>query len=722
MTDPSKEFLDRLLATFRAEAEEHLQNIVAHTVLLEQAQPATQPKFADPILKRLHTLKGAARAVGLAGLETLCHAMESVFSAMRESGNALSPGQFDVVHQACAFAPALFSEPSGRTRNQASVLIGKLERLSDALRTAEDNLPPPPPAAALDAPAAAAETEPALAETAETVDAAKADTVKVQGRCLDAIRYQTEALLAVELGLRHQLSDLLSLADELSGQQVQKTRDAEARCRRLAGALNATHRELSAIRAKLLDATLESALVPFASALDQLHGMVRNLARGSGKEAMLSVQGEAIQIDRRILQILREALVHLVTNAVDHGLETAETRLARGKPASGEVSVKVAPRGSNQISVIVADDGAGIDVTAVVNAAIESGRLTKEQLAGLSEQQRLYLALFAGVSTRREVTRVSGRGVGLAIVAEKIASIGGELLIENAPERGCSFELRMPVRLTMMKGLIVLARGNRYAIPLFGVEAARSLREGDIQTVENRETLEFDGRVVPAIRLDRLLGLERGTPAAGGEEDIALIVRAGRHVLALLVDDILGEQEILPKSLGKQLRRVRFVLGVTQLGDGCLVPLLSLEDIVRHGLTAASGASVSDSAEDRDDGTRRVLVVEDSITSRLLLKHILEGAGYRVETAADGLDALPKLRHGKFDAVVSDIEMPLMDGLELTGEIRRTPSTEHLPVVLVTSRQSPEERAQGLRAGADAYVAKGSFDQDNLLAALRRLI
>jgi two-component system chemotaxis sensor kinase CheA len=772
MADQNKDFLRKLLATFRTEAEETLRDIVSNIVLLEQASEGAQKDFVERILKKLHTLKGAARAVNLTDMEMLCHAMESVFSAVRVSAFALGSEQFDMIHQASSVAQALLQEPTGRVRNQAAALIKRLERLSAEIAVGETNGTP------LKASTDSVEPDLMQASTSggreigvsviEASGIAKADVIRVQSKNLDAIRYQAEALLSIELGLQHHISELMELADDIadhrhrrliaeaSAQTTMQQRQSEPlanmfhsrkrspraahqldsramgddvynsrlelRCRRLAGALGRTRRNFLVVRSKLMEATLETALEPFSSALEQLPGLVRNLARSEGKEAVLSVEGEGIRIDRRILDIVREALIHLVTNAVGHGIESIEKRLASGKQVAGVVLVKVAQCGSNQVSITVADDGVGIDVTGVVTAAARARNLNADQITMLNDQQKMQLALLAGVSTSMEVTQVSGRGVGLAIVAERIASVGGDLSIQNSAGAGCSFQMTLPVRLTTLRGLVLRTKGSPYVVPLSGIEEVRALKAGDIRTVESRETLLIGGHVIPAIRLGHLLGLAGSTISAAGDENIAVVARAGGKTFAFLVDEILSEQEVLPKTLGKQLRRVRFITGATQLGDGSLVPILGLEDIARYGLAIGDGAIPAGRPSIGASQLKRVLVTEDSITSRLLLKHILEDAGYQVETAVDGLDALSKLRHHDFDALVSDIEMPRLDGLALTEQVRGNPKTAEMPVVLVTSLQSPEEKERGLRAGADAYVVKGSFDQDNLLATIRRLI
>jgi two-component system chemotaxis sensor kinase CheA len=702
MSDPNLAFLARLRAIFSDEAHEHFQEIDSCLVALEQAEPAAREALTQAILKVLHTLKGAARAVDLLDLERLCHALEGVFA---RAAAALAPEQFDLLHQALGLARLLVAAPGGRVRNQALAVGAELEALGQ-------QLPAPP--------SGLAAAEPALAEerSLEPADSARSGRIRVQGKSLDAIRCQAEALLSVELSLRHQIDELRELADAMAGQRRAGADDTSSfarRCSTLADGLDLTCGDFAGARARLMDATLETALVPFASATDELPALVRNLARSHGKQAVLSVDGESVLIDRRILGVIREALIHLVTNAVDHGIEPGAARLAAGKPAAGRIGIAVSQRDSRQVLVRVSDDGAGIDADGLADAAARQGAGDPDQLAALGQRQRLELALRAGVTTRAEVTPVSGRGMGLAIVAEKVAAVGGELLIENARGAGCAFELLLPVSLSILRGLVVGAGGARYVVPLAGLESVRALAPGDIETVENCETVLAGQRVAPLVRLAALFG-RRGAAEGGA----LLIARAGAQGFALLVDEIVAEQDVLPKSLGPLLRRVRYISGAARLGDGSLVPIVGLDDVARYALSGAAGAGQAPGAA--APAPNRVLVVEDSITARLLLKHILESAGCRVDTAVDGLDALSRLRQQEFDAVVSDIEMPNLDGLALTAAIRADPATARLPVILVTSLQSPEQRERGLRAGADAYLTKGAFDQDKLLATVRRLM
>jgi two-component system chemotaxis sensor kinase CheA len=739
-----QQFLQRLRMIFGEEAREHLAQIDAALVAFEQADGPRRAPAIEQAMKALHTLKGAARAVDERELERLCHALESVLVAARESGSPPSAEQFDAMHLAAGAAREVVDAPGLRSRKRAAVLAGKLEDIAQQLTGTSGGVsssaPAPPPQAPAPAPSvqdqagppgtpADREPEPEPEPEPEQAlsegrDEGAGELIRVDGRSIDAIRAQAEALLPVELKLRHHVEELRALAagmaarrrDEAAAPERQDSASFELACERLASGLERTGKELHAVRARLFDAALQTALVPSAMALDELPGLVRNLARGHAKQVRLETRGAGVEIDRRVLGVVREALIHLVTNAVDHGIEPPAVRAAAGKDPAGRIEIAVTQFDARTVALRVSDDGAGIDADAVAQAAVQRLGLDQAALAQMSEAQKLQLALRSGVSTRSEVTQVSGRGIGLAIVAEQVAAAGGQVLVRTAPGAGAFFELLLPVGVASLRALVVEVDGARYAVPLSGLESVRSAAQAAIRTVEGIETVLADGRVLPLVRLGALFGSAR--PGQEGGQGVVIVARVGDQAFGIQVDAIVAEQDMLPKRLGPMLRRVRWFSGAAQLGDGALAPVIALEDVAAHGFGSARAAPA---AQAPAKGVKRVLGAEDSVTSRLLLKHLLEGAGWSVDTAVDGLDALSRLRSTRYDVVVSDVEMPQMDGLALTASIRANPATAELPVVLVTSLQPPEQREAGLRAGADAYFTKGSFDQDRLLATLRRV-
>lgn len=487
-------------------------------------------------------------------------------------------------------------------------------------------------------------------------------------------------------------------------------------------------RYLATLVDELMEGAKEVLLQPFALVLRGFSRMVRDVAEQLGKEVRLVIEGDDVEADRRILEELKDPLVHLLRNAVDHGLEKPAVRLAKGKPPEGTVKIRVVQHDARTVSVVVEDDGQGIDPERLREEAVRRGLLSREEADQMADETAVQLIFRSDLSTSPMITELSGRGLGMAIVKEKVEGLGGRLLVQTEKGWGTRMVMELPVSLATFRGILIGEAGRLFVMPTHTVEAVVRLRDDDCRYVEGRETITSMGRVIPVERLGHVLDLPDANGQGRKDSDrrrSALILRAGDGQAAVEVDAVLGEQEVLIKGLGPQLQRVRHIWGATILGSGLVVPVLNAADIVRsvrHGdrPSFAAGRAPKAAARKSPGRKRSVLVAEDSVTSRTLLKSILEGAGYVVQTAVDGQEALAKLREEPFDAVVSDVEMPRMNGFDLTRSIRREEKLKHVPVVLVTSLDSREHREQGLEAGADAYIVKSAFDQTTLLDVLER--
>jgi two-component system chemotaxis sensor kinase CheA len=481
---------------------------------------------------------------------------------------------------------------------------------------------------------------------------------------------------------------------------------------------------ISGMVSNLLEDAKKVLMFPFSSLLEIFPKIVRDLSRDSGKEVELAIRGGEIEIDRRILEEMKDPLMHLVRNGIDHGIEKPQEREARGKPRSGTITISIAPK-DGKVELVVADDGAGIS-TARLRAAVQKlGQLTREQTEELAEGELLPLIFQSGVTTSPLITEISGRGLGLAIVKEKVEKLGGTVALETRPDAGTVFRIVLPLTIATFRGILVRAGEHLFVLPTTHVERAVRVGPEEIRTVENRETIQLDGRAVSLARLAAVLELGAPRPAAPPAAQ-AVVLSAAGQCIAFAVDEVLGEQEVLFKNLGPQLSRVRNVAGATALGSGRVVPILNVPDLMKSAIMAGSPRlqpAPEARAEQAGAGPRRsILVVEDSITSRALLKNILESAGYEVMTAVDGADGLTQLRSNTFDIVVSDVDMPRMNGFDLTARIRADRKLAELPVVLVTALGSREDRERGIDVGANAYIVKSSFDQSNLLEVVKRLI
>ncbi|MBN2202318.1 response regulator [bacterium] len=783
MINNEAEFLKELLAMFKIEAEEHLKGISSNLLELEKIQDAgEQTPVIETIYREAHSLKGAARAVNLNQVETLCQSLESVFSAMKRHVLAPTPEQYDQIHAAVDRVGQLIEKPDLEI---ADVLqqLGRLEALSKEPpqapaepRTAEppksaapepdSSGPEPPPQP--EAPAASAAQEPAhqanAAWNAEKDRSLVSDTIRISTSKLDSLLLQAEELLASKLTalqFTKDERDLVTWIDawrkewekrepELKAfrrdiEKFEKNADGraeawfaihdfinynygqvkvfESRIQAMSKASDQNARGLGGMVDTLLQDVKQVLTLPFSTLLKILPKIVRDLSRDQGKDVELIVKGSTIEIDRRILEEMKDPFIHILRNCVDHGIEKPDDRRKANKPAGGYISIIISQSSGNKVDILVSDDGRGIDADRVRASAVRHGVMSEEEVRRLSDAEARMLIFQSEVSTSPIITDISGRGLGLAVVREKVEKLGGSIALDTEIGKGTTFRIQLPVTLATFRGILVEVSEQTFVIPTVNVDRVIRIRPGDIRTAENRETVLLDGKVVSLVHLSDVLGLPRRS-RRGEESDMlqAITLSAGDKRMAFVVQGILNEQEVLVKSLGRQLVRVRNIAGATILGSNKVVPILNVIDLMKSAVRSSAIPTKMTTTEGTEVGKKNILVAEDSITSRTLLKNILESAGYQVKTAVDGVDALTALRTETFDLVVSDIEMPRMNGFDLVARIRGDKATADLPVILVTALESREDRERGIDVGANAYIVKRSFDQSNLLEVISKLI
>ncbi|MHB1937191.1 MAG: hybrid sensor histidine kinase/response regulator [Acidobacteriaceae bacterium] len=778
MAKKNDELLKKLLVTFRVEADEHLKAMSSGLLALVKAPAGEQSaKIVETIFRNAHSLKGAARAVNLASIESACQSLESVFAALKGGRVGVSSPLFDLLHQTIDALGGLLSTDVSASGARQPLVATLIRRLEDALRgTPSDPETHDYPAANIVAPMPSAASGPAP------------ETVRVSTAKLDAVMRQVEELLAPRLAAGQRARELRETIATLAVWKKQRLRmqpalrliersllpapqevlfntmgtwQASERCGKANGSVrgkqelprlleyldsellhmkmledrlarlsrSAEHDErmLVGMTDGLLHDVKEMQLLPFASLLEMLPRFARELAREQGKHVELEIHGGEIEIDRRILEVMKDPLIHLLRNGIDHGIEKPAVREASRKPPHGTITLAISQKDSGKVEILVADDGAGIDAAEVKAAAGKLGAVSAEDLERLGERETWALIFRSGITTSPIITDVSGRGLGLAIVLEKVERLGGSIAIESQPDAGTAFRIVLPLTLANFRGVLVRAGGQLFVIPAASVERVTRVVDKDIQTVENRETILLDGQAVSLAWLSDVLELPRaGAATQPGDILLLIVLGLGLARVAFCVDEILGEQEVLVKALGRQLARVRNIAGASVLGTGQVVPVLNVPDLLKSAVKRAApplAPAHQLSAEKPGAAERQsILVVEDSITSRSLLKNILESAGYRVTTAVDGADGYTTLKTGTFDLVVSDVEMPRMDGFDLTAKVRANKQLADLPVVLVTALESREHRERGVDVGANAYIVKSSFDQSNLLEVIRRLL
>ncbi len=741
MSEIDKDLMEDLLNTFRDEAIEHLQTLNQSLLKLER-KPASndeRKRLLQDAFRAAHSLKGAARAVSLEDIESVGHAMESVLQQARDSNRHLEADTCDVLYDSLDTIEHLLSGKATEVDQMRARLLALVKDVPDAgveTPKGSDN-------------GDLRSVDPVKTETDGngTYLVTSEETIRVSVNKLDDLMAQVGELLVAKISAEQRQMDVNAVRYHLS-QWSRTWRELKALSPRIEGEtgrqftevlthhadtmhaltqtfgnfdqlLNRDTTRLGMITGSLQERVRGVRMVPFQTIVLSLERTVRDAARSEGKQIDFSVEGADVELDKKVLETLKDPLLHLLRNAVSHGIEAPRIRSAVKKPEAGQVKLSVRQRGS-EVRIIVSDDGAGFDLESL----IQRSSVTLDESA--TEKDILELAFMSGVTTATEVTEISGRGVGLDVVRKQLEDIQGRIQINNSPGFGATFEMLVPTSLAMTRGLLVRAGKERYVLPLLSVE--KIVEPEEHFEVGGKNVLKVDGTPLPVASLSMVL--ERPQSADEGPQNmLAVIMGVAEQRLALLVDDVLTEQELAVKPLGNPLRRVRNVTGTAVLGSGEPVVVLNPSDLVRSARQTRSTPialngkhhSTMQQAESEDRMTH-ILVVDDSITTRTLEKNILEAAGFKVTTATDGTEALKRLKEHAIDLVVSDVQMPHMDGIGLVTNLRDSGEYRDLPLILVTSLESREDRERGMVAGANAYIVKRGFDQAELLATIQRLL
>jgi len=711
----------RLHQTFAVELDEQVREMGGDLLVLERSPGAAGDPAALEVANRLfraaHSLKGAARAVSIAPVEQACHHLEEFLAQVRDGARVLDRDAFAVLFAAVDALGAFRADlEEGRADDAAlGAVIARLSALSGQPAPAGIRSPP--------------EADSTVILSAEEPKRRTADaTMRVSARAIDeAVARSGELLIArahlgqsvaevgeVHAGLARWRAELRvgrGDATDVRERVELVEREMAHLSRRLAD-----QQRRSDQLAEFVDADLRGLrMLPFSEACLGLERTVRDLAAARGQEVELALEGTDVELDRDIVEALRAPLLHLVRNAVDHGIEPLAERRAAGKPEEARVEIAARLLGA-EVEVTVGDDGAGLDGDAIAAAARKRGLPLPATADDL-----MRLAFWPGVSTAGTVTDVSGRGVGLDVVRSHVEAHHGTVAVRSIRGRGARFTLTLPVTLTSMRALLVAASGQLFAVATTSVRRVVRFSPDDLSTVQGRALLSHGGHLIPIATLAGVLGLPEVAPPPD-RKATAVLLRSTVGDVAIAVDEAQAEQVIMTKSLGARVIRSRSAAGLTVLPSGRLALVLRAGRLARDALGATRSASLGGTAAESAARRRRILVVDDSLTTRTLVRTILEAVGYQVVVAADGAEAWRMVQQRAPDLVVSDVEMPELDGLGLTVAIRSSHRHRALPVVLVTALGSDAERARGLEAGADAYLIKSAFDQTVLLETIERLL
>ncbi|MFM0020285.1 hybrid sensor histidine kinase/response regulator [Paraburkholderia azotifigens] len=755
-----------LLELFREEAAVQTR-VLSDGLLALEHRPADAAAL-EACMRAAHSLKGAARIIGLQDGVDIAHVMEECFVGAQRAELQLTPAHIDVllrgvdllirVGDAKTDAPVTRADIDGFVRRLASPASAARETAAgDGTHADQDvdvyaqlqaqlqaealaqrqEAPPTDPAAPPDAPA-----QPASHGSARHPDrmlrvrAANLDRVLslsgevlVESRWLKPFATSMLRIKRTQRDTSRALDALYdTLADHLDDAALSALADVRTALNDMQHTLGARLDELdhydrssSNLAQLLYDEALQCRMRPFGDATHAYPRVVRDLARSLGKRVKFEIVGTSTQVDRDILDMLDAPLGHLLRNALDHGIETPDARLARGKPAEAHVTLE-ARHSAGKLLISVSDDGAGIDLDNVRASVIRRKLADEDTAARLSEPELLDFLLLPGFSMREQVTDVSGRGVGLDAVHEMVKAVRGTVRIFNDPGHGSRFVMQLPLTLSVVRSLLVDVGGEAYAFPLAHVRRTLELARADIDMLEGQQHFAFDGKPVGLVTAHQLLGAQAGVT----RESVSVVVIGDERVTyGIAVDRFLGERMLVVQPLDPRLGKIRDIAAGALMENGDAVLIVDVDDLLRSVDKLVRGGQLDRIGRAHDVAARQrkhVLVVEDSLTVRELERKLLEKRGYAVTVAVDGMDGWNALRGGTFDLVVTDIDMPRMDGIELVTLIKRDPLFKPVPVMIVSYKDRDEDRRRGLEAGADYYLAKGSFHDEALLDAVRDLI
>jgi len=747
-----------MLDLFRLEVETQAQVMSSGLLAIERAP---SPQQLEACMRAAHSIKGAARIVGIQAGVDVTHVMEDCFVSAQQGKVKLGPRRIDqllhgvdLLQRIAASAEDLELWQAGSGRAEIETFLRGLE---NSLQQADDRVREPEAALA----PAAAEADEAVPGPDETASGKNSDKDKiknqdqgdrmlrvtathlnqlvslsgeslVESRWLPAFNESLLRLKRLQQNSAHSLEVLHDSLreDNLAGnhlmalQEVRQHIDASQKmlAERLAE-LELFERRNSSRAQRLYDQALASRMRPFADRVVGYDRMVRDLGRTLGKQVKLEINGQATQVDRDILEQLDAPLVHLLRNALDHGIEAAPQRRAAGKDEEGLITL-TARHHAGLLQITISDDGNGVDLEQLRASVVRRGLVDHATANRLSDAELLHFLLLPGFSMRDTVTEISGRGVGLDVVHNMLKRMRGTIQIFSEAGRGMRFQLQLPLTLSLVRSLLVSIGGEPYAFPLAYVNRTMILERSQIESLEGRQHFAFEERQIGLVAASQIL---QSSAPAPGDDRIALVVIGDQaQTYGLQVDRLLGEHMLVVQPLDARLGKIKDVAAAALMEDGAPVLILDVADMLNSVEKLIAQGHLSkienNSSQQQVQTSKRVLVVDDSLTVRELERKLLSSRGYTVRVAVDGMDGWNALRSEPFDLVVTDIDMPRMDGIELVTLIKKNLQLKAIPVMIVSYKDRQEDRQRGLEAGADYYLAKASFHDETLLQAVEDLI
>lgn len=714
-------FLKELLNDFKIEATEHYESIVKGLTDLEFITGTEKKQeIIERIYRNTHSLKGAARAVNLSEIERLCSSLETIFGHLKKGEIAVSSQLLDSMHKAIDVLKVLIDNLNEGVKNvsvSANSTIKNLEYLLklslQQLKENKEVLSSEP----LEVEQLVIE-EPTEQQIHEReIERHDLYSVRIPTGHLHQILSESEDFIAVKTTLEYYRKSLENVYVRHKDDELYKIiKDLIA---------------FQSVSSRMIDDLIinirETLLANFSTLFKVIPKMIRDLSKEYSKEIALNIRGEETEIDRRILEELKDPLIHIIRNCIDHGIETPQERVEIGKEIQGKIDIRIEKLIDRKVRITISDDGAGINLDSVLSSAVKNGLHLGANSETPSDEEIISLIFKSGVSSRKFVTDISGRGLGMSIVAEKISILGGSIEVTTEKGKGTKFTITLPQTISTFRGILVETEGISLMIPSLFLDKAVRVSPDTISNIGDKSVIKcISGETIGVVRLSKVLGIEKAESYNKRSDTIRLVILINNNKrIAFIVDKIEGEYEGIVKDMGPQLQYVRNIAGVTIIENGRIIPVVNVSEVIDSASENPDLFEQNQSLQQtshQEVREKRVLIVEDSITVRAMLKNFVENAGYSVTTAVDGLDGYNKLENEEFDLLISDIEMPRMNGFELTKRVRESKACPKIPIILVTALETQTDMKMGMEAGADAYIIKSNFEKSNLVQTIKRFI
>lgn len=713
--------IKKFIGRFVEEAKDHLGQMNSGLAALEQG--AASSEQINSLFRSAHTLKGSSRMLKLEPITQLAHSLEDLLSALREQKVQVNHSVMDALYQGVdGLSNQVEHLVHHATVPDLNAQQLQLCQLLSALAQGQAAAEHIPQEASLAVPESAPVAQAVVVEKA-TPTLTASDTVRVKLTKLDELIKLMGQLNAGHAGLHEMVNTARRL--ELQAQQHVGSELGQS-LRQFARDIRDLVVSQDSLTQELHDKALQMRMLPLAVVLDTAAHLVRDMARSLGKQVDCRIYGSEIELDRQMIDQLADPIIHLLRNALDHGIETPELREKAGKPAQGLLQIR-ARQDSGWVVLDIRDDGAGLSVDAIREKALRKGLFNAQELQDMSDQQVTDLIFMPGFSTSAIITDVSGRGVGLDVVKRSIVDqLQGIISIQTAMSEGVCFTLRLPLSLAIMRVLLIRSGAQVLGFTAQYVTELLTVESTDLIRVADRNAVIIRNEFVPVVKLADLLNLpqqavSRRSVPRETTTLLLLVIRVHTEKLALLVDELLDERDMVIQQLPEHLRATPLISGMVTRGQSELVSLMHVPYILDLARKTRQSATTVASL-DAQKAKKRILVVDDSLNTREIERDVLEAWGYHVTLAEHGGEGLQKALAEEFDAVLTDVEMPVMDGFTLTARLREHESYRNKPIIIITSREKDSDRRRGIEVGADAYIVKGSFDQNSLVDTLKVLL